>query len=161
MPAPDQPTPSPLEERIRADLRDAQRARDQVWIDTLRLALGAFHNEEVARTDSAHPQHGAPLDEQARLALLDKQIKQRQEAAQIYRSANRPELAEKEEREATILQTYMPAQLSDDEIHQIVAGLIAQRGKDFRAIMPLAARETKGRADGRRVQEIVRELTAS
>jgi uncharacterized protein YqeY len=161
MPAPDQPAPSPLEERLRADLREAQRARDQVRIDTLRLALGAFHNEEVARTDPAHPQHGVPLDEPSRIALLDKQIKQRQEAVQFYRTANRPELAEKEEREAAILQAYMPAQLSDDEIRQLVAGLIAQRGKDFRTIMPLAARETKGRADGRRVQEIVRELTAS
>jgi uncharacterized protein YqeY len=160
MPASDQPaTPNPLEERLRADLRDAQRARDQVRIDTLRLALGAFHNEEVARTDPDHPQHRVPLDEQARIALLDKQIKQRQEAAQFYRTANRLEQAEKEEREAAILQAYMPTQLSDDEIRQIVTGLIAQHGKEFRAIMPLAARETKGRADGRRVQEIVREQT--
>jgi uncharacterized protein len=160
MSAPDQPTASALETRLRDDLREAQRARDQVRMDTLRLALGALHNEEVARTDPTHKQHGVPLDEPARQALLDKQIKQRQEAAAIYRNANRPELAAKEEREASILQAYLPAQLGDDEIRELVASLIAEHGTDFRTIMPLASRETKGRADGRRVQEIVRELTA-
>ena len=160
MSAPDQPTARALEARLRADLREAQRARDQVRMDTLRLTLGAFHNEEVARTDSTHKQHGVPLDEPARLALLDKQMKQRQEAAGIYRNANRPELAAKEEREAAILQAYLPAQLSDDEIRELVASLVAEHGKDFRTIMPLASRQTKGRADGRRVQEIVRALTA-
>ena len=154
----DQPTTSPLEERIRDDLRAAQRARDQVWMDTLRLALGAFHNEEVARTDADHKQHRQPLTEADRVVLLEKQIKQRQEAAQIFRTANRTDAAEKEEREAAILQAYLPERLSDDEIRHIVAELIAAHGKEFRAIMPLASKETKGRADGRRVQEIVREL---
>lgn len=160
MPAPEETTTSALEERLRADLRAAQRARDQVQMDTLRLALGAFHNEEVARTDSAHKQHGQPLTETDRVALLEKQIKQRQEAAAFYRSGNRPEMAEKEEREATILQTYLPARLTDDEIRALVTDLVAANGKEFRAVMPLASKETRGRADGRRVQEIVRELTS-
>jgi uncharacterized protein YqeY len=150
---------SPLEERLRADLKDALRQRDQVRMDTLRLALGAFHNEEVARTDSAHKQHRQPLTEQDRLSLIEKQIKQRDEAARIFRENNRPELAEKEEREAQILRAYMPERLSDDEIRALVQALIAEHGKDFRKVMPLASRETRGRADGRRVQEIVRELT--
>ncbi len=151
---------SALEERLRNDLKDAQRQRDQVRIDTLRLALGAFHNEEIARTDAAHPRHREPLTEQDRVALLDKQIKQREESAHIFRDANRPELAEKEEREASILQSYMPARMGDDEIRAIVTRLISEQGKDFRKVMPLASRETKGLADGRRVQEIVRELTS-
>jgi hypothetical protein len=100
------------------------------------------------------------MTEADRVAALDKQIKQRQESAQIYRANNRPELAEKEEREARILSAYLPAKMTDDEIRQVVSSLIAQHGKDFRAVMPLASRETKGRADGRRVQEIVRELTS-
>jgi uncharacterized protein YqeY len=150
---------SALEERLRAELTDAQRQRDQVRIDTLRLALGAFHNEEVARTDAAHPKHRQLLTEQDRVAILEKQIKQREEAASIYRQNNRPELAEKEEREASILRAYMPERMGDDEIRGIVARLIAEHGKDFRTVMPLASRETRGRADGRRVQEIVREMT--
>jgi uncharacterized protein YqeY len=151
---------SPLEERLRTDLKDALRQRDQVRADTLRIALGAFHNEEVARTDSAHKQHRQPLTEQDRVALLEKQIKQRDEAAQIYRENNRAELAEKEAREAQILRQYMPARMSDDEIRALVQNLIAEHGKDFKKVMPLASRETRGRADGRRVQELVRELTS-
>lgn len=159
MPAPQEPTTSALEDRMRADLREAQRARDQVHMDTLRLALGAFHNEEVARTDSAHKQHGQPLTEADRVVLLEKQIKQRHEAAESFRKGNRPEQAAKEEREAAILQAYLPARMSDEEIRELVARLVAAHGTAFRTVMPLASKETRGRADGRRVQEIVRELT--
>lgn len=153
-------TTSPLEERLKADIRSAQRERDQVRVDTLRLALNAFHTEEVARTDAKHAQYRKPLTEQDRLAILEKQVKQRDEAASIYRTANRPELVEKEEREGNLLKSYLPAKMSDDELRTLIAGLIAQHGKDFRTVMPVASRETKGRADGRHVQEIVRELTA-
>lgn len=151
---------SAIEQRLRADLAAAMRERDQVRMDTLRMALGAFHNEEVARTDTAHRQHRQPLTEADRIALLERQIKQRDEAASLFRHGNRPELAEKEAREASLLQVYMPARLADDAIRAIVARLIAASGHDFKAVMPLAARETKGRADGKRVSEIVREMTA-
>lgn len=153
-------THSPLEELLRTDLTAATRQRDQLRIDTLRIALGAFHNEEIARTDSAHKQHRQPLTEQDRVVILEKQVKQRDEAADIYRKANRAELAEKEEREASILKHYLPARMTDDEIRAIVAQLIAANGKEFKAVMPLASKETKGRADGKRVSEIVREMTA-
>ena len=153
-------TSSPLEERLRADLTTAQRERDQQKVDTLRMALGAFHNEEVARTDSAHKQRRIPLTEADRVALLEKQLKQRREAADLFRKGNRPELAEKEEREASLLQVYLPAQMSDAELRTLISALIAQHGKDFRTVMPLAAKETKGRADGKRVSELVREMTS-
>lgn len=150
---------SALEERLRQDVQTAARARDQVRVDTLRLALNAFHLEEVARTDAKHPLHGKALTEQDRLGILEKQVKQREEAAQIYRGANRPELAEKEEREAALLKAYLPKQLSDDELRALIADIVSREGKEFRKVMPVAARETKGRADGKRVQELVRELT--
>ncbi|HEU5348487.1 MAG TPA: GatB/YqeY domain-containing protein [Ktedonobacterales bacterium] len=142
-----------VEEQLRNDLKEATRQRDQVRMDTIRMALTAFRNEEVARSRQ-------PLSEQDRFALLDKQIKQRQESAQIFRTGNRPELADKEEREARILAAYLPARLTDDEIRAVVARLIEAHGKEFRAVMPLASKETKGRADGKRVSEIVREMTA-
>lgn len=153
-------TPSELETRLRADAQAAQRERDQVRLDTLRLALNAFHLEEIARTDRDNPNYGKTLTEQDRLNLLDKQVKQRNEAAALYRKGNRPELAEKEEREATILQAYLPARMTDDELRQVVSGLVAQHGREFKTIMPLAAKETRGRAEGARVQQIVRELTS-
>jgi uncharacterized protein len=151
---------SPIEERLRADAKDAQRQRDQVRLDTLRGALNAFHLEEVARTDEKHTRFRVPLSEQDRINILEKLLKQRDEAAEIYRSAGRIATAEKEEREAALLKEYLPAQMSDDELREAVNGIIAREGKDFRKVMPLAALETKGRADGRRVQQIVRELTA-
>jgi uncharacterized protein YqeY len=151
---------SPLEERLRADTKDAMRAHDQVRTDTLRMALNAFHLEEVARTDEKSKQFRQPLSEQDRLGIVEKQVKQREEAAQIYRTAGRTNQADKEDREAALLKAYLPAALGDDELRALIEQLIAIHGKDFRAVMPAAARETRGRADGRRVQELVRELTA-
>ena len=142
-----------VEERLRNDLKDAMRQRDQVRMDTIRMALTAFRNEEVAGARHA-------LSEQDRLAIVDKLIKQRQESAQLFRTGNRPELAEKEEREAGMLAAYLPARLTDEEIRAVVARLIEEQGKDFRKVMPLASKETKGRADGKRVNEIVREMTS-
>jgi uncharacterized protein YqeY len=139
--------------RLRADLGDAIRQRDQVRMDTIRMALDGFTHEEVARNRAA-------LSDQDRFAILDKQIKQRLESADIFRQAGRAELADKETREADILKSYLPARLTDDEVREIVAKLIAEHGKEFRAVMPLAAKATKGLADGKRVSEIVREMTA-
>ena len=138
---------------MRDDLKTAARERDQIRLDTIRMALDGFLQEEVARKRQA-------LSEQDRWTILDKQIKQRRESAEIFRNANRPELAGKEERQAEILGAYLPARMSDEEIRALVNGLIATQGKDFRKVMPLASKQTKGRADGKRVSEIVRELTA-
>jgi uncharacterized protein YqeY len=156
---PDPKERSPLEERLRQDVQIAVRERDQVRVDTLRLALNAFHIEEVARTDAKHSLHGKPLTEQDRLGMLEKQVKQREEAAKIYQDAQRPELAAKEEREAALLKAYLPTPLGEEELFALIQEIVGREGKDFRTVMPIAARETKGRADGRRVQEIVRQLT--
>jgi uncharacterized protein len=142
-----------VEERLRNDLKEATRQRDQVRMDTIRMALAAFRNEEV--TGSRHE-----LREQERQAILDKLIKQRHESAELFRTAKRDELADKEEREAAMLAAYLPAKLTDDEIRAVVSRLIEEQGKDFRKVMPLASKETKGHADGKRVSEIVREMTA-
>ncbi|HEX5158946.1 MAG TPA: GatB/YqeY domain-containing protein [Ktedonobacterales bacterium] len=142
-----------VEERLRNDLKDATRQRDQVRMDTIRMALAAFRNEEV--TGARHE-----LSEQERQAILDKLIKQRHESAELFRTAKRDELAEKEEREAAMLAAYLPAKLTDDEIRAVVSHLIEEQGKDFRKVMPLASKETKGRADGKRVSEIVRDMTS-
>jgi uncharacterized protein YqeY len=142
-----------VEERLRNDLKDATRQRDQVRMDTIRMALAAFRTEEV--TGTRHE-----LTEQERQAILDKLIKQRHESADLFRTAKRDELADKEEREAAMLAAYLPAKLTDDEIRAVVSRLIAEQGKDFRKVMPLASKETKGRADGKRVSEIVREMTS-
>lgn len=139
--------------RLRADLNDAVRQRDQIRMDTIRMALDGFTHEEVARNRAA-------LTDQDRVAILDKQVKQRLEAADIFKQAGRAELAANEARQAEILQSYMPARMSEEDVRQVVNVLIAEHGKDFRTVMPLASKATKGRADGKRVSEIVREMTA-
>lgn len=145
--------PTDIVSRMRADLKDAIRQRDQVRMDTIRMALDGFTQEEVAR-------NRAELTEQDRIAILDKQVKQRIEAAEIFKNAGRAELYEKESRQAEILKSYMPARMSDDDVRAIVAKLIAEHGKEFKSVMPLASKATRGLADGKRVSEIVREMTA-
>ncbi len=151
----------PLERQLRKDIQDAQRARDQLKLDTLRMALGAIHNLEVARTDRKNPEFGQPLTEGDTLKVLEQEIKKRSQAIPFYKQGGRTELVEKEQREMEILQGYLQGtQLSDDDLRAIVAKLIDDNGKEFRKVMPLAAKETKGRAEGARVQQIVREMTA-
>lgn len=150
----------PIEQKLRKDIQDAQRMRDQVRLDTLRMALGAIHNLEVARTDRKNPEYGQPLTEADCMRVLEQEIKKRNQAIPFYKQGGRSDLVEKEQRELEILQSYVQgSQLSDDEVRAIVSKLIAENGNEFRRVMPLAARETKGRADGARVQRIVRELT--
>ncbi len=123
------------------------------------MAIGAIHNLEVARTDRKNPEYGQPLTEADGVRVLEQEAKKRNQAIPLYKQGGRNDLAEKEQRELDILQTYLQAsQLSDDDIRAIVTNLIAQHGKEFRRVMPLAAKETKGRAEGARVQRIVREM---
>jgi len=152
--------PFPIELRLRQDITAAQRARDQVKMDTLRMALGAIHNLEVARTDRKNADFGKPLTEADCTQVLEQEIKKRRQAIEAYQKGGRLELVEKEQREASILQAYLQGtQLSDEDIRAIVAGFVAEHGKEFRKVMPLAAKETKGRANGAHVQQIVREMT--
>ncbi len=145
---------------MRKDIQDAQRARDQVKLDTLRMALGAIHNLEVARTDKKNAEYGQPLTEADCLKVLEQEVKKRSQAIPLYRQGKRDDLVDKEQREMDILQAYLQgAQLSDDDLRAIVAGLIEEQGREFRKVMPLAAKETKGRAEGARVQRIVKEMT--
>ena len=151
----------PIEQQLRKDIQDAQRAHDQLKLDTLRMAMSAIHNLEVARTDHKNPEFGQPLTEADCIKVLEQEIKKRNQAIPFYKQAGRNELAEKEQREMDILQAYIQgSQMSDDELRAVVAKLVEEQGKEFKRVMPLAITETKGRADGARVQQIVRELTA-
>jgi uncharacterized protein YqeY len=150
----------PIEQQLRKDMVEAQKARDQVRLDTLRMALGAIHNLEVARTDRKNPEYGMPMTEADAMRVIEREAKKREQAIPLYQQGGRNDLVEKEQRELEILQSYLQAsQLSDDDIRAIVERIITEQGKEFRKVMPLAARETKGRADGARVQKVVRELT--
>lgn len=150
----------PIEQQLRKDIKDAMRARDQLKVDTLRMVLGAVRNLEVARTDRDNPEYGQPLTENDITRLLGQEVKKRNQAIKLYEQGGRQDLVDKEQRELDILQSYLQAgQLSDDELRTIVSRLVEAQGKEFRKVMPLAIKETKDRADGSRVQRIVKELT--
>src|SRR5947208_14100901 len=89
----------PIEQQLRKDIQDAQRARDQLRLDTLRMALGAIHNLEVARTDRKNPEHGQPLTEADTLRVLEQEVKKRNQAIPLYKQGGRLDLVEKEQRE--------------------------------------------------------------
>lgn len=150
----------PIEQQLRKDIQEAQRARDQQRIDTLRMALGAIHNLEVARTDRKNAQFGQPLTESDCFKVLEQEIKKRNQAIEMYRQARRDELAAREQREVEILQPYLAgAYMSEAELRALIADLIAQHGKAFKVVMPLASKATRGKADGKVVSQLVREMT--
>jgi uncharacterized protein YqeY len=150
----------PLEQQLRKDIQEAQRAKDQQRLDTLRMALGAIHNLEVARTDRKHPDFGKELTEADCYKTLEQEIKKRTQAIEMYRKAKRDDLADREQREVDILQPYLAsAYMSEAELRALIADLIAQHGKEFKAVMPLASKATRGKADGKLVSQLVREMT--
>lgn len=147
-----------LKERLRADMTDALRSRDQVKLRTLRMALASITNEEVS--GAAHE-----LSDEDIVKVLTREAKKRREAATAYEAAGRADQAEAERAEGDVLAGYLPAQLSDDEIASLVTAAIAETGaagmpgmgKVMKAVTPQVA----GRADGARVSaEVRRQLTA-
>jgi uncharacterized protein len=150
----------PLEQQLRKDIQDAQRAKDQQRLDTLRMALGSIHNLEVARTDRKSADFGKPLTEADCYKVLEQEIKKRTQAIDLYKQARREELAASEQREVDILQPYLAsAYMSEAELRTLIADLIAQHGKEFKVVMPLASKATRGKADGKFVSQLVREQT--
>ncbi len=145
-----------LKEQLAADLKDAIRQRDERRRNVLRLTLAALHNAEIAARQE--------LDEPAALSVLTKEAKQRRESIEEFRKAGRQDLIEKEEPELAILAAYLPQQLSREEIVQAVRKAIEETGAsgpgDLGKVMPVLMQQVRGRADGREVNEVVRELLA-
>src|SRR5258708_10681588 len=94
-----------IEQQLRKDIQEAQRAHDQLRLDTLRMAIGAIHNLEVARTDRKNPEYGQPLTEADGVRVLEHEAKKRNQAIPLYKHGGSNELSEKEQRELDIRQT--------------------------------------------------------
>jgi uncharacterized protein YqeY len=149
-----------LKQQLSDDLVVAMKARDERRVSAIRMLRAAIGNLEIARTDRKNPQYGQDVTETDLLALVQKEANQRREALQFAQQAGRTELMEKEQAELAVVEGYLPRLLSRDEIVAEVEPLVTAHGRDFRAVMPIAARQLRGRADGRLVNEVVRELTA-
>ena len=148
-----------LKSQLQADLNTAMKARDELTTATLRMALTAVTTEEVAGKTARE------LSDDEVLRVLAKEAKKRREAAEAYDHASRPELAERERAEGGVLDRYLPAQLGDDELAELVRSAIAESGacapNQMGAVMKLVQPKVAGRADGKRVSDEVRRQLAS
>ncbi len=149
-----------LKEQLTDDLKEAMRARDETRMRAIRMLKAAISNLEIARTDPKNPQHGQPVTEGDLTRVVENQIKQRRDSIELYQKGNRPELAAQEEAEIRVLDKYMPQQMSREQVRAEVEKVIADLGtREFPKVMRESAARLKGRADGRMVNEVVKEMT--
>jgi hypothetical protein len=143
-----------LKERIDADLKAALKASDRLRVSTLRLIKSAIKNREIDK--------GAPLTDEETIEVLSSLAKQRKEAIEEFNKASRTDLVHKEEEELSVIKAYLPEELSEDELEKIIQDTISEVGalslKDMGKVMKTIMPKVKGRADGRVVNQKVREL---
>jgi uncharacterized protein len=148
-----------LKQRLRADLNVAMRARDQVRLRTLRMALTSITNEEVAGASARE------LSDDEVIKVLTREARKRREAAEAFSAAGRSDQAAAERAEGEVLAGYLPAQISDEELSALVDGAIAEAGASSMAgmgpVMKLVTPRVAGRADGGRVAAEVRRRLSS
>lgn len=144
-----------LKEQLAEDLKTAMKAKDDKRVAAIRMLRDA-----IAKTELARPAD-KPMTEADLLSVVEKQVKQRRESIELFKQGNRLDLVEQESAELAVLEKYLPAQLSRDEVKTQVEEIIAALGtKEFPKVMREAASKLKGRADGKLVNEVVKELTA-
>jgi uncharacterized protein YqeY len=146
-----------LQDRIEAAMRDSMRARDERRTQTLRMAMSAAHNREI--------ELGKALTDEDYLDILGKQVKQRRESIEAFRAGGREAMAANEEAEAAILAEFLPKPLSANELESLVRAAIAESGAsspaDLGRVMGKVVPQTRGRADGKVVSELVRQLLSA
>ena len=146
-----------LKEQLANDLKDAIRQRDDSRKIAIRMSISAIKNAEIER--------GAALSEADVLTIVSREAKQRRESIAEFEKADRSDLVEKEQAELEVLQSYLPAQVSRDEIAEAAREVIAEVGaggpRDKGKVMPVLIGRLAGRAEGREINEVVTELLAS
>ena len=143
-----------LKAQLRSDLTSAMKARDELRSATIRMALTAITNEEVAGKVARE------LSDDEVLKVLGREVKKRKEAAEAFAGAGRAEQAAREVAEGEVLSAYLPAQLSDEELHALVDAAVAESGAEgpraMGAVMKVLTPRVAGRADGSRVAAAVK-----
>ena len=143
-----------LKERLQKDLKEAMKAKDSFKRDTIRFLMSAIKQVEVDTRKV--------LSDEDIIKIIQKSIKQREDAAQQYKEGGREDLYEKEIKEAEILRSYLPKQLSDEELTKEVKTIIQEIGatsmKDMGKVMQSATKKLAGQADGKRISEAVKKL---
>jgi len=143
-----------LRQKLSDDLKQAMRGGDKVRRSVIRLVIAAIINAEIARQ--------ATLDDTDVLGIIAKGVRQRRESIEAFKQGNRQDLVAQEEAELTILNEYLPRQMTREEIivaaRQVIEGIGAQGPGDKRKVMPQFIAQLKGRADGREINAVVTEL---
>lgn len=145
-----------MQDKLKEDLKNAQLDKDEIKVSTLRLLLSEIHNVEI--------QKGGELVEADVISVIQREVKKRKEAAAGFRNGGREDAAQKEEAEAKILENYLPAQLSNEELTEIVDRVIKEVGatsvSDTGRVIGAVMGKVSGRADGGRVSGMVKKKLA-
>ncbi|MCT7950074.1 GatB/YqeY domain-containing protein [Ancylothrix sp. C2] len=147
---------SSLKEKIGEDIKAAMKAKDKIRLETVRSIKKVILEKET----SVRPAGKAELTEEEELEVLIQLAKQRRDSIEQYRQAKRDDLADTEAQELAIIEEYLPKQLSDQEVAAVIEEIIAKVGattaKDMGKVMGAAMQQLKGKADGKKVQELVK-----
>jgi uncharacterized protein len=145
-----------LKERIGEDIKTAMKAKDKIRLQTVRSIKKAILEKEV----EVRPQGQDSLTAEQEIELLSQQAKQRRDSIEQFQNAGRDDLADKESQELAIIETYLPEQVSDSELEAIIDEIIANSGatsvKDLGKVMGPAMKQLKGKADGKKIQALVK-----
>ena len=145
-----------LKDRISEDIKTAMKAKDKVRLETVRSIKKVILEKEV----SLRPQGQESLTESQETEVLVQQAKQRREAIEMFRQAGRDDLVEQQVQELAIIEEYLPKQLSDEEVGAVVDEVMASVGassiKDMGKVMGAVMQQLKGKADGQKIQAIVK-----
>ncbi|MFZ4542514.1 MAG: GatB/YqeY domain-containing protein [Saprospiraceae bacterium] len=144
-----------LEEKIMQDLKEAMKAKDEAALRGIRAIKSAIL---IAKTDGS----GNAIDEAKEIQMLQKLVKQRKESLEIYEKQNREDLAKVEMEEIAVIEKYLPKQMDTAELTEALKAIISQVGassaKDMGKVMGAASKEFAGKADGKLISEIVKQL---
>ena len=147
-----------LEQKIMADLKTAMLAKDEKTVRSLRAIKAAII---LAKTSEGA---GGEIKEEEEVKLLQKLVKQRKDSLEIYQQQNRPDLAQKEQEEIEVIEKFLPKQISGDELKVIIAAIIAETGAsspaDMGKVMGVATKQLAGKAEGKAISTLVKELLA-
>jgi uncharacterized protein YqeY len=148
-----------LEQNVMAELKTAMLAKDEKSLRSLRAIKAAIINLKTSEGFSGE------IKEEDEIKLLQKLVKQRKESLEIFEKQQRTDLAEKEKEEIVVIEKFLPKQLSKEELNNIIEGIIKQTGAksqaDMGKVMSLANKQLAGKADGKTISSIVKEILSS
>ncbi len=146
-----------IKEKINEDLKKAMKINQELEVQTLRMILASLHNREIEKRGKS----GDPsLTEEEIIEVLQREVKKRKEAINLYLQGNRQELAEKEEKELKIIERYLPPPISEEELRELIQKKISELGaktqKDFGKVMGAVMKEIKGRVEAEKVADFIK-----